>query len=75
MHPVGSRRGMQDVVMAEDFTFAASSVMGDDVTGLGASRRDIARLRFLALVIGDLPLDCRKFHNASFDSGYYLRVV
>jgi hypothetical protein len=26
---------MEDVIVAEDFTFAASSVMGDDVTGLG----------------------------------------
>ena len=25
----------EDVIVAEDFTFAASSVMGDDVTGLG----------------------------------------
>jgi hypothetical protein len=31
---------MQDVIMAEDFTFAASSVMGDDVTGLGFSTCD-----------------------------------
>jgi hypothetical protein len=35
MHPVGGRRGVEDVIVAEDFTFAASSVMGDDVTGLG----------------------------------------
>jgi hypothetical protein len=26
---------VEDVIVAEDFTFAASSVMGDDVTGLG----------------------------------------
>jgi hypothetical protein len=35
MHPVGGRRGVEDVIVAEDFTFASSSVMGDDVTGLG----------------------------------------
>jgi hypothetical protein len=35
MHSVGGRRGVEDVIVAEDFTFAASSVMGDDVTGLG----------------------------------------
>jgi hypothetical protein len=35
MHPVGGRRGVEDVIVAEDFTFAASSVMGDDVTRLG----------------------------------------
>ena len=35
MHPVGGRRSVEDVIVAEDFTFAASSVMGDDVTGLG----------------------------------------
>ena len=37
MHPVGGRRGMEDVIVAEDFTFAASSVMGDDMTGLWVS--------------------------------------
>jgi hypothetical protein len=26
---------VEDVIVAEDFTFAASPVMGDDVTGLG----------------------------------------
>ena len=35
MHSVGGRRGVEDVIVAQDFTFAASSVMGDDVTGLG----------------------------------------
>jgi hypothetical protein len=34
MHSVGRCRGVEDVIVAEDFTFAASSVMGDDVTGL-----------------------------------------
>ena len=34
MYPVSGRRGVEDVIVAEDFTFAASSVMGDDVTGL-----------------------------------------
>jgi hypothetical protein len=31
---------MQDVIVAEDFTFAASSAMGDDVTGLGFPKCD-----------------------------------
>jgi hypothetical protein len=35
MHSVGRCRGVEDVIVAEDFTFAASSGMGDDVTGLG----------------------------------------
>jgi hypothetical protein len=35
MHTVGGRRGVEDVIVAEDFTFASSSVMGDDMTGLG----------------------------------------
>jgi hypothetical protein len=35
MHPVGGRRSVEDVIVAEDFTFAASSVVGNDVTGLG----------------------------------------
>jgi len=35
MHPVGRRRGVEDVIVAEDFTFAAASIMGDDVTRLG----------------------------------------
>jgi hypothetical protein len=34
MYAVGSRGGVEDVIVAKDFTFAASSVMGDDVTGL-----------------------------------------
>jgi hypothetical protein len=34
MHAVGGRSGVEDVIVAEDFTFAPSSVMGDDVTGL-----------------------------------------
>jgi hypothetical protein len=34
MHSVGRCRGVEDVIVAEDFTFAAASVMGDDVTGL-----------------------------------------
>jgi hypothetical protein len=40
MHPVGGRRGVEDVIMAEDFTFAAASVMGHDVTGLDFSTCD-----------------------------------
>jgi hypothetical protein len=35
MHPVGGHRSVEDVIVAEDFTFAASSVVGNDVTGLG----------------------------------------
>jgi hypothetical protein len=34
MYAVGGRGGVEDVIVAKDFTFAASSVMGDDVTGL-----------------------------------------
>jgi hypothetical protein len=34
MHPIGGRRGVKGVIVAEDFNFAASSVVGDDVTGL-----------------------------------------
>jgi hypothetical protein len=37
MHSVGGRRGMEDVIVAEDFTFAAASAMADDVTGLWVS--------------------------------------
>jgi hypothetical protein len=42
MHLVGGRRSVEDVIVAEDFTFAASSVMGDDVTGLGFPMCDAA---------------------------------
>jgi hypothetical protein len=34
MYLVSGRRGLEDVIVAEDFTFAASSVMADHVTGL-----------------------------------------
>ena len=40
MHAIGARRSVEDVIVAENFTFAASSVMGDDVTGLGFSTCD-----------------------------------
>ena len=40
MHPVGGRRSVEDVIVAEDFTFAAASAMADDVTGLRFSTRD-----------------------------------
>src|SRR5215475_6549133 len=40
MHSIGRCRGVEDVIMAEDFTFAAASAMADDVTGLGFSTRD-----------------------------------
>jgi hypothetical protein len=34
MHSVGRCRSVEDVIVAEDFTFAAASAMADDVTGL-----------------------------------------
>ena len=40
MHPIDGRCGVKDVIVAEDFTFAASSVMSDDVTSLGFSTCD-----------------------------------
>jgi hypothetical protein len=55
MHPVGGRCGVEDVIVAEDFTFAASSVMGDDVTGLVfPCATQWTRFRFRALLIADL---------------------
>ena len=56
MHPVGGRRGVEDVIVAEDFTFAAASAMADDVTGLGFPRATRwTRLRCLALVLASSP--------------------
>ena len=43
MHPVGGRRGVEDVIVTEDFT-----------SGFPRATR-WTRLRFLALGIGDLP--------------------
>jgi hypothetical protein len=61
MHPVGGRCGVEDVIVAEDFTFAASSVMGDDVTGLVFPRATRwTRFRFRALLIADLPW-CKRY--------------
>jgi hypothetical protein len=52
MHPVGGRRGMQDVIVAKNFTFAASSVMGNDVTRLGFPTCDaVDALTILTLVM------------------------
>jgi hypothetical protein len=39
MHSVGCCRGVEDVIVAEDFAFAAASAVADDVTGLGFSTR------------------------------------
>jgi hypothetical protein len=41
MHPIGSRGGVEHVIVAKDFTFAAALAMADNVTGLGfpAKRR------------------------------------
>jgi hypothetical protein len=56
MHLVGGRRGVEDVIVAEDFTFAASSVMGDDVTGLGFPTCDaVDALTFSSL--GHVPAE------------------
>jgi hypothetical protein len=50
MHPVGGRCGVEDVIVAEDFTSAASSAMADNVTGLGFSTRDaVDALTFASL--------------------------
>jgi hypothetical protein len=50
MHAVGGRSGVEDVIVAEDFTFAPSSVMGDDVTGLWFSACDaVEALTFFSL--------------------------
>jgi hypothetical protein len=56
MHSVSRRRGVEDVIMAEDFTFAAASAMADDVTGLGLSMRDaVDALKFSSL--GHVPAE------------------
>jgi len=56
MHPVGGRRSVEDVIVAEDFTFAASSVMSDDVTGLGFPTCDaVDALTFSSLGHWHLP--------------------
>src|SRR2546430_17428368 len=56
MHPVGGRRSVEDVIVAEDFTFAASSVVSDDVTGLGFPTCDaVDALTFSSLGHWHLP--------------------
>jgi hypothetical protein len=40
MHSVGCCRGVEHVIVAEDFTFAPASAMADDVTGFGFPTRD-----------------------------------
>jgi hypothetical protein len=47
---------VEDVIVAEDFTFAAAAAMADDVTGLGFSTRDAeAALTSSSLGLGDQP--------------------
>jgi hypothetical protein len=57
MHAVGGRSGVEDVIVAEDFTFAPSSVMGDDVAGLWFPACDaVEALTFLAFVMNPTGL-------------------
>jgi hypothetical protein len=45
---------VEDVIVAEDFTFAAASAIADDVTGLGFSTRDaVDALTLSSLSLGD----------------------
>jgi hypothetical protein len=54
MHSVGRYRGVEDVIVAEDFTFAAATAMADDVTGLGFSTRDaVDALTLSSFGLGD----------------------
>jgi len=47
---------VEDVIVAEDFTFAAASAMADDVTGLGFSTRDALDAPTLSsLGLGEQP--------------------
>jgi hypothetical protein len=56
MHSVDGCRGVEDVIVAEDFTFTAASAMADDVTGLGFSTRDaVDALTLSSLGLGDQP--------------------
>ena len=55
MHSIGGGRGVEDVIMAEDFAFAATLAMADDMTGLGFPARDaVDALTFFGLR-GDQP--------------------
>src|SRR5438067_12004355 len=40
MHPIGGRSGVEDVIVAEAFAFAAALAMADDMTGLGFPEGD-----------------------------------
>jgi hypothetical protein len=54
MHSVGRCRGVKDVIVAEDFTFAAAAAMADDVTGLGFSTPDaVDALTLSSFGLGD----------------------
>src|SRR5215831_12191727 len=55
IHSVGRGRGVEDVIVAEDFTFAAASAMADDVTGLGFSTRDALDAPTSSLGLGEQP--------------------
>ena len=56
MHSVGRCRRVENVIVAEDFTFAAASAMADDVTGFGFSARDaVDALTLSSLGLGDQP--------------------
>jgi hypothetical protein len=45
---------VEDVIVAEDFTFAAAAAMADDVTGLGFSTRDaVDALTLSSFGLGD----------------------
>jgi len=47
---------VEDVIVAEDFTFAAASAMADDVTGLGFPACDaVDALTLSSLGLGDQP--------------------
>ena len=56
IHSVGRGRGVEDVIVAEDFTFSGAAAMADDVTGLGFSTRDALDAPTLSsLGLGEQP--------------------
>src|SRR5262245_29392438 len=56
MYSAGRCRGVEDVIVAEDFTFAAAPAMADDVTGLGFCTRDaVNALTLSSLGLGGQP--------------------
>jgi len=68
MHPFGGRGGMEHVIVAEDFTFAAALAMADDVTGLGFAANDaVDALTFCSFGLGDQP---RFRFGFGFGSGF-----